>query len=80
MNGVEAVLRGALPEELHTLWMEEKTHNGWVYGETKDPEKKTHPCMLPYTELPEAQRVKDMLFHHTVSCMLVATGLLLSRG
>jgi hypothetical protein len=33
-----------------------------VYGETKDPVKKTHPWMIPYDELPQIQKTKDKLF------------------
>ena len=27
----------------------------------KDPAAKTHPCMVPYADLPESQRRKDAL-------------------
>lgn len=33
-----------------------------VYGEVKDGEAKTHPCLVPYEQLPPAQRLKDDLF------------------
>jgi|SRR5690625_881624 len=46
----------------HDAWMREKTEDGWVYGEEKDPEKKTHPCILPFHQLPEFQQKKDALF------------------
>lgn len=42
--------------------MEEKVNDGWVYGEVKDADKKTHPCIVPYNELPEFQKKKDHLF------------------
>lgn len=64
MNGVR-FHRGnpdARPEDSHESWMAEKVADGWVYGEVKDPEAKTHPCIKPYDELPEAQRLKDHLF------------------
>lgn len=48
----------------HENWMKHKTANGWVYGETKDPEKKTHPCMVAYGDLPEDQRKKDEVALH----------------
>ena len=35
---------------------------GWVYGPTKDAATKTHPCCVPYTELPPIQKVKDAYF------------------
>ena len=46
----------------HAQWMYDKVRLGWTYGEEKDEEKKTHPCMLPYDELPEIQKKKDVLF------------------
>lgn len=50
------------PEDSHNSWLAEKEKDGWVYGEVKDLAKRTHPCMLPYSELPVAQRTKDYLF------------------
>jgi hypothetical protein len=50
------------PEESHKGWLALKESEGWVYGELKDAEIKTHPCMLPYDQLPEPQKVKDHLF------------------
>lgn len=46
----------------HNSWMKEKTDAGWVYGEVKDAEAKTHPCIVPFDQLPEFQRKKDSLF------------------
>lgn len=46
----------------HDAWMADKVADGWVYGETKDAEAKTHPCIVPFGELPEFQQKKDALF------------------
>ena len=46
----------------HNAWMQDKINDGWVYGEVKDAEKKTHPCIVPFDELPEFQQKKDALF------------------
>jgi hypothetical protein len=46
----------------HENWLKEKAADGWVYGEVKDPEKKEHPCCVPYEDLPAEQKVKDALF------------------
>lgn len=43
-------------------WMDDKLKDGWMYGETKDPEAKTHPCLVPFKELPIFQQKKDALF------------------
>lgn len=59
------LLRKTLPEKSHQNWMEHKAADGWVYGPIKDPEKKTHHCMVPYGDLPEDQRKKDLVVIET---------------
>jgi len=70
MNGVEAVVNGNGPEQLHDSWMYEKKSQGWVWGPVKDPEKKQHPCMVPYAELPPEQRAKDHIFGSVVRAVI----------
>lgn len=66
-EGVSAALDGASPEQLHESWCAAKTRDGWVYGEIKDPQAKTHPCLVPYGKLPADQRLKDAVFHGIVA-------------
>lgn len=61
---------GGTPLDSHNSWLRHKVADGWVYGDTKDPEKKTHPCIVPYDQLPEEQRYKYELFH-VVGRMLI---------
>lgn len=51
-----------LPSASHDSWLEEKRLAGWKYGPVKDPEKKEHPCFLPYDQLSIEQKMKDYLF------------------
>lgn len=67
--GVEKALAGATPEESHASWLALKTQEGWVYGPVKDLERKTHPCMRPYQELPPEQQRKDHLYLSVVRSM-----------
>jgi hypothetical protein len=46
----------------HNAWMQDKIGAGWTYGEMKDAEAKTHPCIVPFDQLPEFQQKKDALF------------------
>jgi hypothetical protein len=50
----------------HEAWLKEKEATGWKYGPVKDPEKKEHPCFVPYDQLPKEQQVKDYLFRGVV--------------
>lgn len=52
----------ATPEDSHNNWMALKMAEGWVYGPTKDTDAKTHPCIVPFDELPEWQQKNDALF------------------
>ena len=62
--GVKAIMEDETitPKELHDEWVKNKAAEGWVYGEEKDEEKKTHPCLVDYKLLPVPQRFKDSLF------------------
>lgn len=69
LKGVYAHLKSNLtmtPEASHESWMNEKVEQGWMYGTLKDEGAKTHPCLIPYSELPVEQRTKDYLFRSVV--------------
>lgn len=67
ITGVNIHKLGSLtPEESHVAWMTYKVAEGWVYGEEKNEELKTHPCLVDYEELPPLQRLKDVLFKTVV--------------
>ncbi len=57
------------PEASHENWMAVKKATGWTYGEVKDPEAKTHPCMVPFDQLPLDQQAKDHLFRAIVHAL-----------
>jgi serine phosphatase RsbU (regulator of sigma subunit) len=43
----------------HIRWSWEKRLNGWVYGNSKDEVKKTHPSLISYELLNESEKQKD---------------------
>ena len=49
--------------EQHEIWMASRKASGWVYGLVKKPYAKppTHPSLVPFAELPVAERLKDDL-------------------
>lgn len=60
----------AKPSHIHEEWLKEKERTGWRYGPVKDPEKKEHPCFVPYDQLPEEQKLKDFLFKAVVDSFI----------
>ena len=54
-----AALGEELAKNVHEVWSEGRIADGWTYGETRDDVKKTHPCLIPYEELPESEKEYD---------------------
>ena len=75
-EGVSGAIAGNTPKQSHESWLATKERTGWKYGPVKDPEKKEHPCFVPYAELPPEQRAKDHLFVTVVRAMAGALGIL----
>lgn len=67
--------RNASPSAQHEAWLADKKRDGWKYGPVKDPAAKTHPCFVPYAELPVEQRVKDYIFQAIVKAFIAAQGM-----
>ncbi|WP_417123740.1 RyR domain-containing protein [Ruminococcus bicirculans (ex Wegman et al. 2014)] len=53
----------ALTEQIatnvHDVWAAGRIKEGWTYGEIKNTEEKTTPCLVPYGELPESEKEYD---------------------
>ena len=54
------------PQASHESWMDQKLAEGWVYGDKKDPDAKTHPCICGFDQLPREQQAKDFIFRAVV--------------
>ena len=54
------------PDASHNSWMKQKIDTGWKYGEVKYADKKEHPCIVPFEDLPMQQQFKDYLFRQVV--------------
>ncbi|MCU6720592.1 RyR domain-containing protein [Porcipelethomonas ammoniilytica] len=44
---------------VHDVWAVGRIAEGWTYGEEKNVELKTTPCLVPYDELPESEKDFD---------------------
>jgi hypothetical protein len=48
-----------LAENAHDHWARLRMSEGWTYGPQRNDESKQHPCLVPYSELPESEKEYD---------------------
>ncbi len=48
-----------MAKNVHEVWAETRIKQGWTYGKQRDDKLKTHPCLVPYEELPEDEKEYD---------------------
>lgn len=48
-----------LAENAHDRWALQRLADGWQYGPSRDDAQKRHPCLIPYADLPEAEKAYD---------------------
>jgi len=48
-----------LAANTHEVWAAGRIKDGWACGKTRDDENKTHPCLVPYEDLPESEKEYD---------------------
>jgi len=44
---------------VHEVWAAGRIAEGWKYGKERNDERKEHPCLIPYDELPEIEKEYD---------------------
>jgi hypothetical protein len=71
IKGVEFHLShpDASPAASHESWLAQKLRDGWTWGPRKDPDAKTHPCIVSFEQLPRDQQAKDHLFRGIVHAL-----------
>lgn len=79
-----------LPEELlplieemaknvHEVWAQNRIKEGWTYGPVRDDVNKTHPCLVPYEELPESEKEYDRATSQETLKLILKSGFVISR-
>lgn len=52
-------LSETLAENAHEIWADLRVQDGWVFGAKRDDVEKRHPCLVPFSELPESEKKYD---------------------
>lgn len=53
------LLAELLAENAHEVWAAQRMGAGWTYGPRRDDRLKMHPCLVPYANLPDSEKVFD---------------------
>ncbi len=68
-----------LAENVHDLWAEQRIKEGWRFGEKRDDDAKTHPGLVPYSELSESEKEYDRITTQGVLKSMLALGYRIER-
>jgi hypothetical protein len=52
-------LTESLARNAHDVWARQRLADGWRFGGIRDDTRKEHPCLVPYEELPDAEKQYD---------------------
>ena len=68
-----------LAENVHDTWAIARLKDGWTYGVKRDDVAKTHPCLVPYTELSESEKSYDRITATQTIKIIIKSGFKISN-
>ena len=63
-----------IAEQVHDVWSRGRIAEGWTYGDERNDQKKTHPCLVPYSELSDSEKEYDRATAFATLKLIVALG------
>jgi ryanodine receptor 2 len=75
----QAALVEKLAAHVHDVWAAQRIADGWRFGKARDDISKSHPCLVPYDELPETEKTYDRVMVEQVIKAAVALGYRIDR-
>lgn len=48
-----------LAKNTHDTWAAQRIKEGWEYGKSRNDDKKTNPCLVPFEELSDSEKSYD---------------------
>lgn len=46
-------------KNVHEVWAQSRLSQGWAYGPKRSDDLKTHPCLIPFEDLPDEEKQYD---------------------
>jgi hypothetical protein len=63
----------------HDLWRQAKEADGWTFGKQRDDKRCTHPDLVPWEELPEREKEKNLAAVRQLPALLARIGFQIER-
>jgi hypothetical protein len=76
LNGLIEVLA----ENAHENWAQKRIGEGWTYGPERNDSAKKHPDLVPYKDLPEAEKEYDRKMAVETMKLILASGYRIQKG
>lgn len=67
-------LQEKIARNVHEVWAKSRIDEGWRYGPERNDKLKTHPCLVPYDDLPEIEKDYDRKTSCETLKMIVSLG------
>lgn len=69
-----------MARNVHEIWAKNRIDEGWIYGSERSDTKKTHPCLVPYDELPESEKEYDRATSQETLKLIMKLGFDISKN
>ena len=69
-----------LARNAHEHWAQQRYASGWRYGASRNDERKEHPCLVPYEELPDSEKEYDRKTAMETLKAIIALGYRIEKG
>ncbi len=63
-----------MAKNTHENWAKQRISEGWTYAEKRDDKAKTHPCLIPYEDLPEQEKEYDRITSQETLKFIIKSG------
>lgn len=63
-----------MAKNVHEVWAKMRMDQGWTWGPKRDDDEKKHPCLVPYDQLPEEEKVYDQKTSQETLRFIVSEG------
>lgn len=68
-----------MAKNVHEVWAQNRINEGWIYGPVRDDEKRQHPCLVAYEDLPESEKEYDRATSQETLKLILKLGFSISK-